>query len=386
MPFRTLTASEIPLVKSWCMASRMSSVARLDDVWSEVGTQGYLHVDPAGVAQGALFFSRSTAIGCGTLVGFVVAPQARRHVALQLELEALDLAFFEKGHHQLHQDVLADDVLSIHRGRSLGFTVEGQFRDCGADGCADLKVTRMGILRKEWKSKRDEVESRLELLRSPSVSSQAYTIQILSDAGSWIASYVDQLVETWEAAGHTVRIAHQVQSATPADFCFCLSFSKLVPADVRRQFKHTLVVHESDLPEGRGWAPMTWQILSGADCIPVTLLEAVEAVDAGPIYLQEKIELTGAELNPEWRRLQGEATLRLCLKWVEAYPGVLAGARAQVGAGSAYPRRRPEDSRLDPAKTLAEQFNLLRVVDNERYPAFIEWRNRRYTVRIDPSK
>ena len=386
MPFRTLTASEIPLVKSWCVASRVSSEARLDDVWSDAGTQSYLHVDSAGVALGALFFSRATAISHGVLVGFVAAPQVKRHVALQLELEALDLAFFEKGYGQLHRDVLADDARSIHRGRNLGFTVEGQFRDCGIDGRSHLNVTRMGILRKEWESKRAEVKSRVEMLRRQSANLQVYTLQILSDAASWMASYVDQLAETWEAAGHTVRIAHQIQSVTPADFCFCLSFSKLVPADVRKQFKHTLVVHESDLPEGRGWAPMTWQILADADRIPITLLEAVDAVDAGPIYLQEKVELTGAELNPEWRGLQGEATLRLCLKWVEAYPGVLAGARVQVGAGSTYPRRRPEDSKLDPAKTLAEQFNLMRVVDNERYPAFIEWRNRRYIVRIDPSK
>lgn len=385
MPFRTLTASEIPLVKSWCVANRVPSDACLDDVWSDTSVQRYLYVDSAGITQGALFFSRSTGVGRSPLVGFVAVPQVKRHVALQLELEALDLAFFEKGFQQLHRDVLSDDAMSIHRSRSLGFAVEGQFRQPDIDGGSHLNITRMGVLRKEWESKRDEVESRLKMLRTQPVNSRTYTLQILSDAGSWVASYVDQLAEIWEAAGHTVRISHQVQSATPADFCFCLSFSKLVPGDIRRQYKHTLVVHESDLPEGRGWAPMTWQILAGADHILVTLLEAVEAVDAGPIYLQEKIELTGAELNPEWRSLQGEATLRLCLKWVEAYPEILAGARVQVGTGSTYPRRRPEDSKLDPAKTLAEQFNLLRVVDNERYPAFIEWRNRRYIVRIDPS-
>jgi len=51
-----------------------------------------------------------------------------------------------------------------------------------------------------------------------------------------------------------------------------------------------------------------------------------------------------------------------------------------------YRRRRPADSRLDPDRTLAEQFELLRVVDNDRYPAFFEWRGRCYEVKINQQK
>ena len=211
-----------------------------------------------------------------------------------------------------------------------------------------------------------------------------YSIQILSDAGSWLAPYVEDLVGGWESEGHMVRLSNVVEQAAPADFCFCLSFSDIVTAEFRRQYQHTLVVHESDLPQGRGWSPMTWQILARNSRIPITLFEAVDAIDAGPIYLQEWIELRGTELSPEWRRLQAQATQRLCARWVELYPSILANARQQVGEGSTYPRRRPVDSELDPNKSLAEQFDLLRVVDNDRYPAFFEMRGRRYRIRIDP--
>lgn len=205
---------------------------------------------------------------------------------------------------------------------------------------------------------------------------------ILSDRHSWIAPYLDDFTEEWAAAGHDCKIAHQHSDAEPADFCFCLSFSRLLPATVRSQFKHTLVVHESDLPKGRGWAPMTWQILEGGNRIPVTLLEAVDAVDAGPIYLQEWIELEGTELNQEWRKLQAETTLRLCAEWVRNYPAVLGGARDQVGVPSFYLRRRPEHSQLDVSKSLTEQFDLLRVVDNEAYPAFFEVADVKYKISL----
>jgi methionyl-tRNA formyltransferase len=205
---------------------------------------------------------------------------------------------------------------------------------------------------------------------------------ILSDRHSWIAPYVDDLAEDWASAGHDCQIAHKVSDVEPADFCFCLSFSQILTPIARSQFKHTLVVHESDLPHGRGWAPMTWQILAGSRRIPVTLLEAVDAVDGGPIYLQESIDLAGTELNQEWRKLQAAATHRLCADWVRNYPAVLVGARDQIGVPSFYPRRRPERSQLDVFRSLAEQFDLLRVVDNEAYPAFFEMNGRRFTLEI----
>ena len=47
-----------------------------------------------------------------------------------------------------------------------------------------------------------------------------------------------------------------------------------------------------------------------------------------------------------------------------------------------YPKRTPEDSRLDPNKTFVEQFNLLRVADKDRYPTFFEYLGCKYIVTI----
>jgi len=127
---------------------------------------------------------------------------------------------------------------------------------------------------------------------------------------------------------------------------------------------------------------MTWQILDGASHIPITLFEAVADLDAGPIHLKTSINLNGTELVDEWRQLQAEATVNLCLQWVDRYRELIDAARFQTGEASRYRRRRPADSRLDPERTLAEQFELLRVVDNDRYPAFFEWRGRRYGLGI----
>ena len=96
------------------------------------------------------------------------------------------------------------------------------------------------------------------------------------------------------------------------------------------------------------------------------------------------IDLDGTELVDEWRRKQAAATVDLCCRWVESYPHVLDGARPQQGAASSYSRRRPADSEIDPRQPLAEQFDLMRVVDNERYPAFFTWRGTTYELTITP--
>ncbi|MDD2541973.1 MAG: formyltransferase family protein [Desulfuromonadaceae bacterium] len=218
---------------------------------------------------------------------------------------------------------------------------------------------------------------------APYSGTKRFSIQILSDFDGWILPYLHELIRDWCSAGHHVTLSHTIQDATHADFCFCLSFSQILPDSILKKYKHTLIVHESDLPQGRGWAPMTWQILEGKNRIPITLLEATAKIDAGPIYLQEWIELNGTELNSEWRKLQAQATQRLCKTWAESYPSIARCGREQIGEGTIYPRRRPEDSQLDPAKSLAEQFDLLRVVDNLRYPAYFEYRGERYKLLVE---
>ena len=131
---------------------------------------------------------------------------------------------------------------------------------------------------------------------------------------------------------------------------------------------------------------MTWQILEGASQIPITLFEATAELDSGPIYLQHTIALQGTELVEEWRSLQAEATIALCLEWLDRYAEVLEQARPQQGDACYYRRRRPADSELDPQRSLAEQLNLLRVVDNQRYHAFVELRGRRYELLIQPAQ
>lgn len=209
-----------------------------------------------------------------------------------------------------------------------------------------------------------------------------YNILILSDRDSWIAPYVKELEDIFRGDGHIVAVNDEVPKVGGFDFCFMLGYSRLAGKDDLARSGHNLVVHESALPQGKGWSPLTWQILAGKSQIPVTLFEAAERVDSGKIYLQRVISYQGNELINDLRKQQGRVTVEMCLEFVHGYPDILSGAEEQSGEESFYPRRGPEDSRLDVDKTIREQFNLLRVVDNEKYPAFFDCSGKRYLLKI----
>lgn len=204
-------------------------------------------------------------------------------------------------------------------------------------------------------------------------------IQILIDnIHSWAVPYGKRLQDQLRGKGFDCRLIHEHGNVKKGDILFLFSCEKLFKK--LKLNRHNLVVHESELPKGKGWSPLTWQILEGEKKIPLTLFEATEKVDAGEIYSKKYIELDGTELIDEIKRLQGEATINLIMEFVEKYPNIKG--KPQEGKESFYPKRTPEHSKLSIEKSLQDQFNLLRVCDNERYPAYFEINGAKYYLKI----
>ena len=47
---------------------------------------------------------------------------------------------------------------------------------------------------------------------------------------------------------------------------------------------YTLVLHASDLPDGRGWSPHVWDVISGKSSLTLSLINAEDSVDTGHIW------------------------------------------------------------------------------------------------------
>ena len=164
------------------------------------------------------------------------------------------------------------------------------------------------------------------------------------------------------------------------DIVFALSYHKILPPKILTQNALILVIHSSNLPAGKGWAPLSWQVLEGKNEITLTLFKAAENVDSGEIYLQKSLNLSGLELYDELRGKQASLMRQMCLDFLALYPNV--AARAQRGRESFYPKRSPADSELDINKSLNEQFNLLRICSNDEFPAFFYKDGKKFVLKI----
>ena len=206
-------------------------------------------------------------------------------------------------------------------------------------------------------------------------------ITILCDTpDSFLHDFIDEITEEISKRGHAVNFIKNHKDITKGDILFLLGCSTILPKDILNLNKHNLVIHPSKLPDGRGSAALIWKILEGENTVWITMFEANEKIDHGDIYFQEKIELTGHELSDEIRYKQANKIKELILKFIDKYPDVKG--KPQRGVGSYYPKRTPKDSELDIDKTIKEQFNLLRVSDNKRYPAFFKYKGYKYIVKI----
>ena len=212
--------------------------------------------------------------------------------------------------------------------------------------------------------------------------SALFSFAFASDRGSWFNSYLRELKFDLLMSGHSVSHVHEEEDLSSADLCFYLSFSKVVSKSTLNLFRHNFVVHSSDLPEGRGWSPLTWQILEGKNEIPTVLFEASEKVDSGRIHLKQELKFDGHELIDEIRAAQGTLIVSMLKSLIEGYPESLFNGIEQSGKGSYYPRRRPVDSKVDPDSSLRQVFLQLRVADNVNYPAFFELNGHKYELRI----
>lgn len=198
---------------------------------------------------------------------------------------------------------------------------------------------------------------------------------------------VNAWLERWaarQARDVQVAIHRDRGEVQGGDFLFLVSCQQLIGKPIRERYRHTLVLHASDLPRGRGMSPHIWQVLEGASRIVVSLLNAEDEVDSGDIWHQEEFRLDGTELHDEINERLFEAELRL-MDWALAHCD-RATPRRQSGAPTVYRRRTPADSAVDPARPLAESFDLLRVCDPARYPAHFELRGQKYTIRIEKVK
>lgn len=205
---------------------------------------------------------------------------------------------------------------------------------------------------------------------------------LCSDPAHPVNAYLDAWV-TAVSVRHNVRLVRSASELTSGDFLFLVSCSELIKPEHRKSYRHTLVLHASDLPKGRGWSPHIWELVQGQETITLSLLEADDKVDTGRIWLKRRIPVERTALWNEVNRLLFEAEIQLMNEAIEEYEQIEPYTQDTAIEPTYYRKRTPNDSRIDPYKSFAEQFDLIRMCDPERYPAWFELNGQKYKVILE---
>jgi len=159
------------------------------------------------------------------------------------------------------------------------------------------------------------------------------------------------------------------------EFVFFPHWSWLIEKDIYETFD-CVVFHMTDLPFGRGGHPLQNLIARGIEKTKLSAIRATGGIDAGPIYLQEPLDLSGTA--EEIYRRASDIVFSLMSRIAVEKPE----PREQEGEVVTFERRTPEMSEIPKGEGLEKVYDWIRMLDAEGYPhAYLDYGGLRFTFR-----
>jgi len=169
-------------------------------------------------------------------------------------------------------------------------------------------------------------------------------------------------VITPENANDPALVA-QIRALAP-DFLFSFYYRNMLgPELLALPRRGAYNLHGSLLPKYRGRVPVNWAVIMGERETGATLHQMVEKPDAGGIVGQEAVPIGPEDTAAEVFAKVTDAAARVLAR---ALPGLIAGSARitpqDLSKGSYFGGRKPEDGRIDWAKSAQEVHDLVRGV------------------------
>ena len=147
--------------------------------------------------------------------------------------------------------------------------------------------------------------------------------------------------------------------------------------------KNIILFHSSDLPDGKGWAPIYYSIHSGLEHFTISGILADEKVDSGDIIVKAKFRIKDNYTAEHIRKWDHEISIILVKKILERFAnGKIKGGK-QEGVGTSNPRRKLDENKIDLKSRFKHTINHLRACE-KNHPAFFYYNQTKYNITIEP--
>ena len=191
---------------------------------------------------------------------------------------------------------------------------------------------------------------------------------IIATIKPWNIRNAEKLEKCYGDAHSIMIIKSQEQmnfdtvSSFAPDIIFFPHWSYIIPEEIFNTYE-CVVFHMTDLPFGRGGSPLQNLIVRGFKETKISAIRVVKEIDAGPIYLKQKMSLEGSA-DEIYRRASGI----IFEKMIPLFLHNKLEAVEQTGTPVFFKRRHPEESELSPDMSLMQLYDYIRMLDAEGYP------------------
>jgi methionyl-tRNA formyltransferase len=182
---------------------------------------------------------------------------------------------------------------------------------------------------------------------------------------------------------HQISLIREKKDLPGGEILFLVSCAEIVTAADRSIYSVSLVLHASNLPLGRGWSPHIWEIIGGAQELTISLIEAEDKVDTGRIWHQITFPIPKHALWDEINERLFNIEIELINLAVQEFGAIIPKPQDIAKVPTYYQRRSPEASKLDAEGSIASQFDIIRVCDPMRFPAFFELHGHKYKITLE---
>ena len=147
------------------------------------------------------------------------------------------------------------------------------------------------------------------------------------------------------------------------DYLFFPHISEMLSAEIYENFE-CVGFHTGDLPLDRGGSPIQNKILTGQYKTHVSAFKITGEIDAGPIYLEDEIDLSEGNIQ--------EILQKLSIICAEMILQIVIGnptPKEQKGLAEIKSRRNASDSLIpDDLNSLRSLYDFIRMLDGLDYP------------------
>lgn len=161
-----------------------------------------------------------------------------------------------------------------------------------------------------------------------------------------------------------------------------VGFPYIISESTIRLFALALNIHPTLLPSYRGPTSGAFILINNEKKTGSTVHFLEPETDAGDIVMQSEVKLTTFDtvrsMQKKVYRTEPQLLIEALRKLERGEPATIQKSQE----ASIFPKRTPDDSRIDPNKSLLDLFNEIRACDAEMYPAFFYLEGQKVCVKL----